>query len=151
MRSFPVWAIGGFLLLSTMSFRDSQSSLTTSTSNVLTIRSATVKVEIASTPEQRVKGLSGRTSLAENAGLLFLFEKSNSPTFWMKDMRFPIDIIWIRDGAVVDIDANVPAPQPGENPAARTSPEPVDAVLELPAGAAAEQKIHVGDPVMVQN
>lgn len=61
----------------------------------------------------------------------------------MNEMKFPIDIVWIRDGVVVGIDADVPSPRVGEAPATRTSPEPVDAVLEVPAGFAAEAGIGI--------
>lgn len=102
-----------------------------------------IAVEIADEPHEWMRGLSGRDVLPKGSGMLFQFPRAEARTFWMKDMRFPIDIIWIRDGVVVGIDANVPAPQPGEDPAARTSPEPVDAVLEVPAGFAAEQGIGI--------
>src|SRR3989338_4624811 len=54
-----------------------------------------IKVELAITPEARAQGLSGRPSLSENEGVLFVFDKPDKYSFWMKNMNFPIDIIWI--------------------------------------------------------
>lgn len=52
-------------------------------------------VDLATTPEQRSQGLSGRHSLREDEGLLFVFDKPGQYGFWMKEMNFPIDIIWL--------------------------------------------------------
>jgi uncharacterized membrane protein (UPF0127 family) len=54
-----------------------------------------IKVELALTDASRQQGLSGRDSLKEDEGLLFVFEDLGEHTFWMKDMNFPIDIIWV--------------------------------------------------------
>ena len=54
-----------------------------------------VKVDLALTPSEHAKGLSGRQSLMEGEGLLFVFDKPGKYSFWMQDMNFPIDIIWL--------------------------------------------------------
>lgn len=54
-----------------------------------------IRVDIADTVVTRTQGLSGRTSLAETDGMLFVFENADRYGFWMKDMNFAIDIIWI--------------------------------------------------------
>ncbi|OGI72922.1 hypothetical protein A3D42_01605 [Candidatus Nomurabacteria bacterium RIFCSPHIGHO2_02_FULL_41_18] len=56
-----------------------------------------IKVELARTPEVQARGLSGRESLKENEGMLFVFDNLGRHGFWMKDMNFPIDIIWISE------------------------------------------------------
>ena len=56
-----------------------------------------IAVAIADTLEKRTQGLSGRESLSANEGLLFVFSTSGAYGIWMKDMRFPIDIIWISE------------------------------------------------------
>ncbi len=67
-----------------------------------------LKVEIADTKIGQTQGLSGRANLDEDRGMLFVFEKSGPHYFWMKDMNFPIDIIWINeDLGVVFIEKNV--------------------------------------------
>lgn len=67
-----------------------------------------IRVEIVDTPEKRVQGLSGRTSLEGVDGMLFIFDEPGYHEIWMKDMKFPIDIIWIDENlTVVSIDQNV--------------------------------------------
>lgn len=62
-----------------------------------------IKVELATTSAEQQKGLSARTFLAENEGMLFVFDKSGIYPFWMKDMRFAIDIIWLAPSDVEGI------------------------------------------------
>ena len=54
-----------------------------------------IKVDLALTPLEQERGLSGRESLKNDEGMLFIFPKPSINYFWMKDMNFPIDIIWI--------------------------------------------------------
>lgn len=64
--------------------------------------------DIATTDEQKTKGLSVKDSLAENEGMLFVFDDEAQHPFWMKNMKFPIDIIWIdSDKRVVHIEHNL--------------------------------------------
>lgn len=109
-----------------------------------------VYVEIANTPEKRSLGLSGQDSLAMDEGMLFTYEIANRPTFWMKDMQFDLDIIWIRDNQVIKIDKNVPAPAPevANKDLPRYQPEEnIDQVLEVAAGFADQNGIEVGENV----
>ena len=63
---------------------------------------------VAITNDQQVKGLSVKDHLKENEGMLFVFERPTRQVFWMKDMRFPIDIIWLdSNGTVVHIEHNL--------------------------------------------
>ncbi len=102
----------------------------------------TIQVDISDTPALREQGLSGRTSLAENEGMLFIFEKSGSYGFWMKDMNFSIDIVWINDkNQVVGVDKSV---SPGTYPQVFYPLVPVKYVLELPAGFSEAHNIKVG-------
>jgi uncharacterized protein len=102
------------------------------------------RVEIADSPPARTQGLSGRESLDVDAGMLFVFAEEQVQGFWMKGMNFPLDIIWIRGGTVVGIDANLP-PNNNQDRPLYFSPEPVDQVLEVNAGEAARRGIQVGD------
>src|ERR1035437_11182288 len=61
----------------------------------LVIGSKKISAEVANTPTARQKGLSGRACISQNEGMLFVFPQSGSYPFWMKDMKFPIDMIWI--------------------------------------------------------
>jgi uncharacterized protein len=59
------------------------------------IAGQTVKVDLATTPKEQEQGLSGRISLADDTGMLFVFPQAGKYFFWMKDMNFPIDIVWL--------------------------------------------------------
>lgn len=110
-----------------------------------------VQVEIADTEEKRKVGLGGRTKLEENTGMLFVFNPQNvTPIFWMKDTLIPLDIIWINDNKIVKIDPNVQPPKsdtPDVQLQKYTPGQPVDYVLEVPAGYAAVHTTMIGDPV----
>ena len=89
-------------------------------------------MEIANTDAERTQGLSGRASLPAGTGLLFVFESPGKYGFWMKDMNFPIDIVWLGDGMLpVGIEKNV---SPDSYPQVFYPPVPVRYVLEVNAG-----------------
>ncbi len=74
----------------------------------ITVNGMVLIADIAATDEQRTKGLSVKDRLDENEAMLFLFDYEAQHTFWMKNMKFPIDIIWIdSDKTVVYIEHNV--------------------------------------------
>lgn len=114
------------------------------------INEARFKVEIADTKEKRSKGLGGRASLAEDEGMLFVFQSEDRYPFWMKGVNFPLDFIWIKGDRVVDLSENIPPADPGQRD--ETLPiyapkEAVDKVLEVKAGAIERLQIKVGDSV----
>ncbi len=103
-------------------------------------------VEVAQTPKQISKGLSGRSQLDPNQGMLFIFPTSYKPKFWMKDMHFPLDIIWIKNHQIVDFSLNL-SPE-GHQPQHLYSPsQPVDMVLEVPAGYVQTHQLKIGDKI----
>ena len=110
------------------------------------IGTATLMVEVANTDVLREKGLSGQMSLEENKGILFLFEKPGRYGFWMKDMNFTIDIIWIdKDKKIVEVMKNI---DPETFPETFYSQELVQYVVETRAGWAKENDIRPGDKVL---
>lgn len=109
-----------------------------------------VEVDIAASDPTRERGLSGRESLGEDEGVLFLFAIPAQYTFWMKDMRFPIDALWIKDGAIVDISIDVQPPQPGQEIPVFFPAVPAEAVLEVPAGFARRHGLKLGMPVEIR-
>ena len=115
----------------------------------VTIGGASFTVDLADTPEKRFQGLSGREFLEEGTGMLFVFQEERQHTFWMKDMRFPLDMIWITaECTIADIIADVLNPPPDQkNGALPTySPSaPGTFVLELNAGVAAASGLQTGD------
>lgn len=114
----------------------------------ITINVATLNVWVADTDRLRSKGLSGKLSMPQNYGMLFLFPKAGYYTFWMKDMSFPLDFVWIRDKKIVDMTLNVEHPKRKSDPLPYySSKETVNAVLELNAQSVAKYGLHVGDSV----
>ena len=100
---------------------------------------AVINVEVASTPEQSERGLGYRDALAEDAGMLFDLGETKVPQFWMKGMRFPLDIVWIfEDGRVASILTAVPMQMnaPDADLVRHAPPVAVRYALELNAGAA---------------
>mgnify|MGYP001586068946 CR=1 FL=1 len=101
-------------------------------------------VEIADTVIKQAQGLSGRSSLAENSGMLFVFKNPSMQSFWMVGMQFPLDFVWINEGKVIGVTENVPfTPQT----ARQSPPSPANMVLELSAGSVERDGIKVGDVV----
>ena len=109
-----------------------------------------VAVDVVASPTERARGLSGRTALAADEGMLFLFETPAIQSFWMKDMRIPIDILWIRDDRIVGITRDVPLPKSPRELPLFPSPVPCDVVLEVRAGSAQRWGLLLGDAVRVE-
>lgn len=119
--------------------------------HILKIDEKMLSVETVSTPEAITKGLSGRSEIGSD-GMLFVFPNKQKLVFWMKEMKFPLDIIWIADGKVVEITKDVPPPEGGKPLEAlpRYSPDSeADMVLEVNAGFANENNLAVGSSVIL--
>jgi uncharacterized membrane protein (UPF0127 family) len=112
----------------------------------VTIGVHVIDAEVADTPARKQRGLSGRASLGEDQGMLFPYAEPGRHGFWMPDMHFDIDILWIRAGRIVHVEPGV-----SKDDAQRVyrPREPADLVLELPAGTAQRRGFHVGDAVQV--
>lgn len=123
----------------------------TTQQKTITVGSKKVSVEIANTPVSRAQGLSERSSLDSNSGMLFVFDpKGETPGFWMKGMLFPLDFIWIANGKVVKIDKNVqpyPSGTPDNQLKAYYPDQPIDHVLEVNGGFSDRNHIQIGDTV----
>jgi len=105
----------------------------------------TIQVTIANTQASRAQGLGGRTGLANDEGMLFVFAQDGVYPFWMKDMLFSIDIIWLSDsGAVIYIAPDI---SPTTYPATFGPREPARYVIELLAGWASAHNVKIGDIV----
>lgn len=114
---------------------------------VVSIGGKTIRVMLADTPDERTRGLSGREALANDEGMLFVFPEDGVYGFWMKDMRFSIDILWLSSlGEVVHIEKNV---SPETYPASFQPLKPARYVLELPAGFAEAQSVATGSRVVL--
>ena len=104
----------------------------------LEIGSTKLKLDVADSQSKRETGLSGRNSLSDTTGMLFVFDSPSIPVFWMKGMKFPIDIIFLNKKKIITIFKNVPAPKSTTDiPSTFYQPKsPADSVIELKAGAA---------------
>ena len=103
-----------------------------------------VYAEIANTPAKQIQGLSFREKLGEQEGMLFVFPRATIREFWIKDMRFPLDVIWINEDTVVGISPDVPIPSGSVIPR-MNSGVPSQYVLEVHAGFASRYNIQAGD------
>lgn len=106
-------------------------------------------VEVVNSSESVKLGLSGREEIGSD-GMLFALPDRSVARFWMKEMRFALDMVWIDGETVVGVTENAPTPEPGIAERVLptySSPSEVTAVLELPAGKAAEYGISAGSNI----
>ncbi|MFW6358415.1 MAG: DUF192 domain-containing protein [Chroococcales cyanobacterium] len=108
-----------------------------------------IELEITKTPEQQALGLMYRESLPDNRGMLFSFDPPKFTQFWMKNVKIPLDMIFLREGEIQAIAANVPPcntfPCPTYGPEGL-----IDQVIELRGGRAAEIGLEVGDRITIE-
>jgi uncharacterized membrane protein (UPF0127 family) len=117
----------------------------------ITVGEKSILVEVVDNNETRAKGLSGREGLGEDEGMFFVFENQDvKPAFWMKDMKFAIDIIWINDGKVAQITKGVPPPE-SDTPDSKLPyyipDSPIDYVIEVVSGFSEKSQIKEGTSV----
>ncbi|HPN96820.1 MAG TPA: DUF192 domain-containing protein [Candidatus Moranbacteria bacterium] len=108
------------------------------------IKGKTLSLEIADTNDKKERGLGGRDNLCENCAMLFIFSEKYTPAFWMKDMRFDLDIIWVRKGRIVYIAKNVSRNLSENAVSLRIE---ADKVLEVNAGLSDKYGFEAGDEV----
>ncbi|RMH65527.1 MAG: DUF192 domain-containing protein [Cyanobacteria bacterium J003] len=108
-----------------------------------------IQLEVARTPAQQQLGLMFRPQLPGDRGMLFPMSPPQVASFWMKNCLIPLDLIFLRHGKVVAIAPQAP-PCPTLPCPTYESGVPVDAVLELAGGRAAELELKVNDPVEIQ-
>jgi len=113
----------------------------------------TLVVELANTPASRSRGLGYRAGLAPGTGMLFVNDEPRPQSFWMKGMRFCLDIVWIERGQIVGAAESVcpaPAGTLDADQQRYQSPIAVGYVLEVPAGWLAANGYGVGTPVVIE-
>lgn len=108
-----------------------------------------IQLEVARSPDEQAMGLMFRPKLEDNRGMLFPFEPARPVGFWMKNVVIDLDMVFLRNGKVVDVASKVPPcksdPCPVYGP-----PSPIDQVIELRGGRAKELGIKRGDRLVVQ-
>lgn len=113
----------------------------------VTIEGDSISIEVVDDLAERRMGLSGRSSLAKGHGMLFVLDEPGLHGFWMKDMNFSIDILWLNaNGAIVHMESDV---SPESYPEIYYPSVPADYVLELTAGEAAANGYDIGDIVQI--
>jgi uncharacterized membrane protein (UPF0127 family) len=113
----------------------------------MSIEEAFLSVTVADEPHEWRQGLSGTRQLENQTGMLFVFAEEDRYGMWMKDMNYPIDILWIDNNfSVVHIEENV---APETYPKVFSSPELARFVLEVPAFTAETFKLEVGDSAFI--
>ena len=118
-------------------------------SAIAKIGSQQIELEVAQTPRQQAIGLMFRTSLPPNRGMLFSFQSPRVVGFWMKNCKISLDMIFLRDGVVQNIEVEAP-PCTSEPCPSYSSGGPVDQVIELRGGRAQELGVQVGDRIVIQ-
>lgn len=114
---------------------------------LITIGGVEVQASVADTLPERIKGLSGTPFLPENVVKLFAFGVGGSHSIWMKDMNYPLDILWAnKDGVIVYIQSDV---SPESYPESFSSPVAAWYVIETSAGFVTNNSIAVGDRVVL--
>lgn len=108
----------------------------------VSVGAGSVRARLADTEETRAQGLSGTKELGEGEGMLFLFPEPNRYGFWMKEMNYPIDIVWMDgDKRAVHIEKCV---SPKTYPTVLTPSTPAQYVLEVPCGWAERSGVQNG-------
>ena len=103
-------------------------------------------VEVADTDASRARGLSGHDPLGSSEGMFFIFEKLDKHEFWMKNMTFPIDIIWIdTDFKITHIEKSV---SPDTYPKTFYPNTPSLYVLEISAGQSEQLGLKISDTLV---
>jgi uncharacterized protein len=145
--------LGGFLLLSTLSGKQmnsllsSEPKIVTKNTQMIKVGDKKLEVEVVSDDIGLRNGLSNREEIGSD-GMLFIFPVEQTTSFWMKDMKFDLDIIWIKSGIVTEITKNVPRPINKSDKLILYSPKSsIDMVLEVKSGDSDELGISVGDQI----
>lgn len=146
---FAIIVIPVFLLLQNKILLPSKQTETPKQS--ITIDGHTFSLLLAKTEAEKEKGLSGKSSISQDTGMLFIFDKADFYDFWMKDMEFPLDIIWINKDKIVTIQDDL---QPATTTDVTLIPRfksiaPADRVLEINAGLAKKYNFKNGDTVKI--
>jgi hypothetical protein len=152
----PIIAVAGFIVLVGLLSQGklgflipTASSTPIANAKIIKINNTEINVEVAKTTDERSKGLSNREKLNDDSGMIFVFTKDSKPTFWMKDTKIALDIIWINDNVITGIERNVqPEPEKDDTELKKYTPSsPIDYVLEVNAGFSDKNNIKVGQMI----
>lgn len=148
IKKWQLWFLG-FILIFTIGLKIYHSFYWPKVA--IKINNQVFNVLVANNLKHWEKGLGGRDDLGKYDGMLFLFPESKQHVFVMRDMKFPLDIIWFNKGSIVDIAPNLPT-EPGKTEQELTlypARDNSDRVLEIPAGLAEKYNLKIGDKLEV--
>lgn len=156
MKHSTKFFVGGIVVLlflavtlfaTSQMFDSSDDYLTSLDTQTAMIGEQSIILFIADTPTLQARGLSRVPTLAENTGMIFPFAYPHVPQFWMKDMYFALDMIWLDESlTIIDIHQNV---TPETYPETFSPVQPASAVIEVVAGTVADLGIGVGDKILL--
>lgn len=158
MKNKQLWLVGLVLVmlvagLGLSMFRSSSQTFQDHQLVRLQIGGQTLKVEVVNSPQSITQGLSGRDQVGSD-GMLFIFPQAKQASFWMKEMKFDLDVVWLADSQVVAVTKDVPHPA-AETPLTElptySPPKAVEMVLEVPSGTADKFGWQPGTPITVSN
>lgn len=126
--------------------------LSTAQISTVDINNYVFNVDVVKTSAEIERGLSGREAIGNDQAMLFIFPNKQKRVFWMKEMNFNIDLLWIDDDKIVAYEKNILAPD--KNIALNelvkyNSPQAVDKVLEIKAGLIDSLDIKIGDTINI--
>lgn len=111
----------------------------------------TFRVRVAETDKDRQIGLSNKNKLGEDEGMLFVFDKPDYYSFWMKEMKFPIDIVYLNGDKVITVIENALPPLNNQELKIYQPTEPSDRVLEIKSGLSGKYNIKKGTSLKINN
>jgi uncharacterized protein len=115
------------------------------------IAGSTINLEVTRTTAEQAQGLMFRPTLPEDRGMLFNFNPPQAISFWMKNVPVALDMVFIYQGKVVAIAANVPPCKANPCAVYPETPVVIDRVIELRAGRTQELRLKLGDRITVEN
>lgn len=119
------------------------------TTGKVTIGSHTFNVEVVKNSKDKQIGLTKYPKINADQGMLFIFDTPATYSFWMKNMKFPLDIVFIKNDKVISFVQNV-KPTTSDNPPTYNPDVPSNYVLEINAGLVKKNNIKKGDTVKIQ-
>lgn len=100
---------------------------------------------LTDTEQRKITGLSGSKPLRENEGMLFHFPAPGRYGFWMKDMKYPLDFLYLRNNKVVEVRTDV---SPETYPDIILPTVDFDSMIEMNAGSTSKLNLHIGDVLL---
>ncbi|OGH11095.1 MAG: hypothetical protein A2857_02975 [Candidatus Levybacteria bacterium RIFCSPHIGHO2_01_FULL_36_15] len=147
-----VVVLGSFVLIKSGYIKIPSSNLTQNTNQAyVEVNNNKIKLLLAKTPQEQMAGLSNKDKLDAESGMLFVFKQKDYVQFWMKNMKFAIDMIYISDNKIVDVFQNLKPPSDQKSIQIYRPREKANFVLQINAGLAQKYKIKPGDKITLKN